>query len=217
MNNSLNVAYFRVSTRDQSVAMQRAELAAGGITFDREFVDEGVSGVTIAANRPGFAEMLKVLRSGDTLHVYAVDRLGRDAIDVLASVRLLMERGVMVNVRGLGVLTGGAGQLVLGVLAQVAELERARIRERTAAGRELARKSLAETGKTHRGKTSLGRAVAADAVKVVTWRKENKASIMATARNFGVSTTTVKRYAVALKRAAGQGAAAQRHHEGAAA
>ena len=45
--------------------------------FDEEFADEGVSGATPAAQRPGFAAMLAALRSDDTVHVYAIDRLGR--------------------------------------------------------------------------------------------------------------------------------------------
>lgn len=226
MTHGAHFGYYRVSTKEQSIEMQRAELAAGGITFEREFIDHGVSGATVAASRPAFAEMLKYLRKDDTLHVYAVDRLGRDAIDVQTTVKRLLDIGVTVNVRGLGVLTGGAGQIVLAVLAQVAELERTRIRERTEAGRELARKSLEATGKTHRGKLSMGRPVAADATEVVRWRKQNKASAAETARHFGISVATMKRYAAALKAQeqpgdAGKGttqdAATHHHHEGTAA
>lgn len=111
------IAYYRVSTRDQSVEAQRTAL---GGDFDREFVDEAVSGARLAADRPGFAAMLDYVRNGDTLAVYAVDRLGRDAIDVQASVRRLIEKGVVVDVLGLGPIAKGAGELILAVLAQVA-------------------------------------------------------------------------------------------------
>ncbi|AZI36529.1 recombinase family protein [Caenibius tardaugens] len=188
------IAYFRVSTADQSIEAQRA--AMGG-SFDQEFTDEGVSGGVMAAERPGFAAMEKAVRSGDTVHVYAVDRLGRDALDVQATVRRLIDAGVTVHVHGLGPMARGVGELILAVLAQVAEMERRRIAERTEAGRQAARASLKTTGKTHKGKESLGRPFAADAVAVRDWRKVNGASITQTAKQFGLSLATVKRYCAA--------------------
>lgn len=193
----MQLAYYRVSTTDQSIEAQRHAMGGG---FDREFVDEGVSGGTLAAERPGFAKLLEQVRPGDTLHVYAVDRLGRDALDVQSTVRRLMETGVDLNIRGIGVVSGGAGEIVLAVLAQVADLERRRIRERTEAGRAAARAALAATGRTHRGKASLGRPAAHDASAVATWRRENAASIKATARQFGLSEATVKRYCAGAAR-----------------
>lgn len=201
-----HLAYFRVSTSDQSIEAQRRALLdkAGPAGFAREFTDEGVSGAIPAAQRPGFAELLKFAREGDTLHVYAVDRLGRDAIDVQSTVRALIDKGVAVEVKGLGTIARGAGEIILAVLAQVADMERQRIRERTEAGRVVARESLERTGKTHRGKASMGRPVghAADGTvvvpaEVVAWRKANGASIAATAEHFGVSAATVKRYTAA--------------------
>ena len=184
------IAYYRVSTSDQSVEAQRAAL--GGI-FDREFMDEAVSGATLARDRPGFAAMLDYVRDGDTLSVFAVDRLGRDAIDVQQSVRSLIAKGVNVDVRGIGPIGAGVGELVLAVLAQLAQLERDRIRERCEAGRKAARASLAQTGYTHRGKSGLGRPAVVEAREVADWRKENRASIAKTAGHFGVSVATVKR------------------------
>jgi putative DNA-invertase from lambdoid prophage Rac len=185
------IAYYRVSTGDQSIEAQRSAL---GGPFDQEFADEGVSGATPAATRKGFADLLAKIRTGDTLYVYAVDRLGRDALDVQATVRLLLERGVTVHVHGLGPIGRGVGELILAVLAQIADMERQRIAERTRAGRDAAKASLAATGRTHRGKVSLGRPMAQDAASVVAWRRENKASIATTARQFGLSPATVKRY-----------------------
>lgn len=184
------IAYFRVSSSDQSIEAQRTAL---GGRFDKEFSDEGVSGAVPAAKRPGFAELLRYVREGDTVCVYAVDRLGRDAIDVQTTVRALVDRGVSVEVRGLGVIGRGVGELILAVLAQVADMERQRIVERCEAGREAARAALEATGKTHRGKASLGRPAKVDAEAVKTWRSANSASIAATAEHFGVSVATVKR------------------------
>jgi len=185
------LAYFRVSTTDQSIASQRTAL---GGDFAKEFCDEGVSGTVLAAERPGFAALLAYAREGDEIHVNAVDRLGRDALDVQATVRRLLERGVSLEVRGLGRIGKGAGELILAVLAQVADMERQRIIERTAQGRETARRSLAATGLTHRGKESLGRPVKADVQAVKAWRAANSASIAQTATQFDLSTATVKRY-----------------------
>lgn len=185
------IAYYRVSTSDQSVESQRSALGGG---FDKEFQDEGVSGAVQAANRSGFSDLLAYVREGDCVHVYAVDRLGRDALDVQATVRGLMERGVAVDIHGLGRIAPGVGELILAVLAQVADMERKRILERTAAGREAARDSLARTGKTQHGKASMGRPRAADAAEVKAWRGLHGASVAETAKRFGIGSATVKRY-----------------------
>ena len=188
------IAYYRVSTLDQSIEAQREALGGG---FEEEFTDEGVSGATLAADRPGFSKLLAHVRKGDTLVVYAIDRLGRDALDVQGTVKSLIDKGVTVDVRGLGPIAGDAGKLIVAVLAQMAEIERNRIRERCEAGREAARASLRATGRTHRGKVSLGRPRAADGPEVVAWRKANGASISQTAEHFGISPTSVKRYGAA--------------------
>lgn len=185
------IAYYRVSTHDQSIEAQREAL---GGSFDEEFIDEGVSGGTLAADRPGFSKLLAHARKGDAVYVYSIDRLGRDALDVQSTVKQLLDKGVTVDVRGLGSISGDAGKIIVAVLAQMAEIERNRIRERCDAGRAAARAALAATGKTHRGKASLGRPKAADASKVVAWRKDQGASIRETAEHFGISTTSVKRY-----------------------
>ena len=185
------IAYYRVSTGDQSIDAQRN--AMGG-DFNREYSDEGVSGSIMAADRPAFAKLLEGVRNGDTVHVYAVDRLGRDALDVQFTVRRLIDLGVTVDVHGLGPIGRGVGELILAVLAQVAEMERRKIAERTADGRAKARKSLLETGKTHRGKESLGRQRKHDGAAVAAWRVDRKASIRETALHFSISPASVKRY-----------------------
>jgi putative DNA-invertase from lambdoid prophage Rac len=187
----MRLAYFRVSARDQSIEAQRHAMGGG---FDREFKDEGVSGGVMAADRPGFSDLLKAVRAGDTVCVYAVDRLGRDALDVQSTVRRLVDAGVTVDVRGIGAIGKGVGEIVLAVLAQIADLERERILTRTSDGRAKAREALQATGRTHKGKTSLGRPHAANAAEVAGWRKRTGASISATAERFGLSVATVKRY-----------------------
>lgn len=188
------IAYYRVSTSDQSIESQRHAM---GSEFAMEFQDEGVSGATPAAERPGFASMLatiKAMKHKPELCVFAVDRLGRDSIDVQTTVRDLRAMGVRIHIHGLGTIEGDAGELLLTLLAQFAQMERNRIRARAEAGRVVARMSLEATGLTHKGKVSLGRPKAADAAKVAAWRLTNGASIAATALHWGLSLATVKRY-----------------------
>lgn len=188
------IAYYRVSTGDQSIEAQRT--AMGG-SFDQEHNDHGVSGGTLAADRPGFAKLLETVRKGDTVCVYAVDRLGRDALDVQGTVRTLIDKGVTVDIHGLGPITGDIGKLILAVLAQVAEMERNRITERCNAGRDAARASLAATGRTHKGKHGLGRKRLESGPEIAAWRTANGASIAQTAQHFGISAASVKRYCAA--------------------
>lgn len=188
------IAYYRVSSGDQSIEAQRHAL---GGAFDREFADEGVSGSTLAADRPGFSKLLSYIREGDTLCIYAIDRLGRDALDVQATVRRLLEMGVTVDVKGLGAIGRGVGELIVAVLSQIADMERQRIKERCESGRAAARSALQATGRTHKGKESLGRPKAADAKAVVEWRRSNGASIRQTCEQFGLSKATVARYCAA--------------------
>ncbi len=191
------IAYYRVSTTDQSIAAQRHEM---GGNFAMEFQDPGVSGAIPAKERPGFADMLKAIQAMQRkpeLCVYAVDRLGRDSIDVQSTVRDLRVAGVRVNIHGIGVIEGETGELLLALLAQFAQMERNRIRARADAGRAAARESLGRTGLTHRGKASLGRPVEHDARAIAAWRSDHQASIHTTAMHFGVSDSTVKRACVA--------------------
>lgn len=191
-----HIAYYRVSSNSQSIEAQKASLTHAKL-ISKEFTDTGISGSIHAANRPGFAALLDYVREGDTIHVYAVDRLGRDAIDVQTTIRTLLLKGVTVEVNGIGSIGPGVGELIVAVLAQVADMERARINERTASGRSLAKSSLAATGKTHRGKESLGRPAKANAATVRAWRADNAASISQAAAHFGISDSTVKRYTAA--------------------
>lgn len=185
------ISYLRVSSFDQSVEAQRCALGGG---FDKEFIDEAVSGVVLAKDRPAFSELLRYVREGDTIALYAVDRLGRDALDIQSTVRALIERGVTIEVLGLGQIGRGVGELILAVLAQVADMERMRIKNRCAAGRDAARVALAATQRTHRGKLSLGRSKLHNPKDVAAWRRENAASISQTAKQFQISVPTVKRY-----------------------
>ncbi|SDC80653.1 Site-specific DNA recombinase [Massilia sp. PDC64] len=128
--------YTRVSTKEQTVENQRREIAAAGYQVDYWFADEGVSGKVSAMQRPQFAKMLEKIRDGETLVVTKLDRLGRDAQDVGATIKTLAARGIQVVVLQLGKLelTSAAGKLMLAMLAAVAEMERDLLVERTQSG-----------------------------------------------------------------------------------
>ncbi|MCP1220178.1 recombinase family protein, partial [Acetobacter orientalis] len=141
--------YARVSTDDQKHDGQIDEMIAAGVPADR-IVSEKVSGGVMASARPGLSGLLDRLAEGDTLTVTKLDRLGRDAPDTLGLIRDLRARGVGVRILGLGAdTTGPAGNLILGVLASVAEWERSVISERTKDGLAAARRRGRVGGRRH--------------------------------------------------------------------
>lgn len=129
-------AYLRVSTTDQTTENQLIEIERAGFKPEYVYADEGVSGGVLASQRPEFQRFLGFARAGETLVVSKLDRLGRNAMDVLGTVKLLEERGIKLIVLALGSLdlTSSAGKLMLTMLAAVAEMERDLLIERTKAG-----------------------------------------------------------------------------------
>lgn len=141
--------YARVSTDEQTHDGQTDELIGAGVPADR-IVSEKVSGGVMASARPGLSGLLDRMEPGDTLVVTKLDRLGRDAPDTLSLIRDLRGRGVGVRILALGADTSGpAGTLILGVLASVAEWERAIISERTKDGLAAARRRGRVGGRRH--------------------------------------------------------------------
>ncbi|WP_454844943.1 recombinase family protein [Ralstonia thomasii] len=130
-------AYCRVSTTDQTTENQRREIEAAGFSVDkRRIVEEAISGSVGAMDRPGFAKLVDRLESGDVLIVTKMDRLGRNAMDVRATVERLAGIGVRVHCLALGGvdLTSPAGKMTMGVICAVAEFERDLLIERTQSG-----------------------------------------------------------------------------------
>ncbi|KTT66123.1 resolvase [Pseudomonas oryzihabitans] len=177
------VAYLRVSSGDQSTSTQRAAIEQR-FKVDRWFADEATSGAIKAKARKGMGELLSYARQGDTVVVYAIDRLGRDTIDVLETVTALKEKGAaVVSLREGFDMSTPIGEMMLTMLAAMAKLERANIKDRQMAGIQRAKAE---------GK-NLGREKVIDDQQVARWRKENNASISATAEHFGISSASVKR------------------------
>src|SRR3954465_16084068 len=129
------IGYARVSTLDQTLALQQDGLTAAGC--ERISTDTVSGSVT---DRPGLSQALLHLRPGDTLVVWRLDRLGRSLPHLIETVRQLQERGI--GFRSLQEqidTTTSGGKLIFHVFGALAEFERDLIRERTHAGLQAAR------------------------------------------------------------------------------
>lgn len=130
-------AYARVSTSDQFTNNQVAEISAAGFEIlPSRMIAETVSGSVAANQRPGFQKLLNKLEPDDILIVTKLDRLGRNAMDVRATVEDLATMGVRVHCLALGGvdLCSPAGKMTMAVIAAVAEFERDLLIERTQSG-----------------------------------------------------------------------------------
>ena len=130
-------AYCRVSTADQTTDNQIQEIEAAGFNIDRRrVVTETVSGSTPAMERAGFRLLMQRLEWEDVLVVSRLDRLGRNAMDVRATVERLEADMVRVHCLALGGvdLTSAAGKMTMSVINAVAEFERDLMVERTQSG-----------------------------------------------------------------------------------
>ena len=185
---SRTFAYARVSTAGQTTENQVREIAAAGFAVEpHRVVSETVSGSEAIARRRGFSRLLDRMERGDVLVVTRLDRLGRDAIDVSATVGRLADIGVRVHCLALGGvdLTSSAGRMTMGVINAVAQFERDLLVERTRSGLARARAQ---------GKR-LGRPPSLDPAKraVVIAGLQRGESLSALARKHGTSRQTVMR------------------------
>lgn len=177
--------YCRVSTSEQTTTNQVQEVKTAGFAIEaHRIVEETISGSTSASERKGFATLLDRMEGGDVLVVTKLDRLGRNAIDVQQTVKMLEAKGIRVHCLALGGvdLTSAAGKMTMGVLAAVAEFERDLLIERTQAGLERAKKegkSLGRPNATHR-----------DAVQALKLEGKSQSQVVT---DLGVSLSTVKR------------------------
>ncbi len=129
------IGYARVSTQEQTLALQQDALTKAGC--GKLFTDP-LSGAK--ADRPGLTEALDFLRPGDTLVVWRLDRLGRSLRHLIDTVTALHERGIGFKSLTEQIdTTTSNGKLVFHVFGALAEFERDLIRERTQAGLTAAR------------------------------------------------------------------------------
>ena len=127
------VGYVRVSTVAQTLEQQNAALEAAGVT--KTFSDT-LSGA--CDDRPGLAALLDYVREGDTVVVWKLDRLGRNTLNILETVKALTNRGVTLISTTDGIDSStAAGRMMIGVLGSLAEYERELVKERTALKRAI--------------------------------------------------------------------------------
>jgi DNA invertase Pin-like site-specific DNA recombinase len=177
------IGYARVSTLDQTLALQQDALTAAGC--EQLYTDTVSGSVT---ERPGLTQALTHLRSGDTLVVWRLDRLGRSLPHLIETVRGIQKRGI--SFRSLQEqidTTTSGGKLVFHVFGALAEFERDLIRERTHAGLAAARK---------RGRL-FGRPKSLSPKKIVqlqTLAKEERTTVGEICQTLGISRATYYRY-----------------------
>ena len=129
----VRVGYVRVSTIAQTLDQQNAALEAAGVT--KTFSDT-MSGAK--DDRPGLAALLDYVREGDSVVVWKLDRLGRNTLNILETVKALTQRGVTLISTTDGIDSStAAGRMMIGVLGSLAEYERELVKERTALKRAM--------------------------------------------------------------------------------
>ncbi len=132
---NMKIGYERVSMIDQNPDMQTDALKAYGC---EQIFSEKISGRK--RSRPELDKMLSLLRKGDTLVVWRINRLGRNLKDLIDISDTLKEQGVeLVSLDGKVDTTTSTGRFFFQLMAVFAEYEVEQIRERTIAGLQAAR------------------------------------------------------------------------------
>jgi DNA invertase Pin-like site-specific DNA recombinase len=155
------IGYARVSTADQTLALQQDALEKAGCT--KIFTDV-MSGAK--AERKGLEEALNYVRENDTLVVWRLDRLGRSLKDLIEQLTELHRRNIGFKslTENINTMTPG-GKLIFHIFGALAEFERDPIKERTTAGPEAARARGRKGGRPKRlneKKVAMARALYAD-------------------------------------------------------
>ena len=179
MTKGQTVGYVRVSTVDQNTERQ-----LDGLKLDKVFTDHASGKDT---NRPQFKAMLAHVREGDELVVHSMDRLARSTVDMLNTVDELTARGVRVRFLKEGLTFGDTAnpcnELMLTIMAAVAQFERSLLLERQREGIAIAKTK----GKYKGRKPSL----TPQQAREIDRRLAEGESASALAREYGVSRATV--------------------------
>jgi len=140
------IGYARVSTQDQNLELQIEALTRAGC---EKVFDDKLSGSR--AERPGLAKALEMLREGDTLVVWKLDRLGRSVKNLVDLAGQLHKQCVQFKSLTDAIDTSTAsGRFFFHVMASLAEMERELTVERTCAGLEVARRLGRKGGRKRR-------------------------------------------------------------------
>lgn len=174
------VGYARVSTQDQNPALQEDALSAGGC---EQTFEEKATGAN--RDRPELIACLRMLRKGDTLVVWKLDRLARSLKDLVEIIDDLQKRGVGFRSLTESIdTTSTGGRLVFHIFGALAEFEHSLIRERTIAGLAAARARGRKGGR----KPALSKA---DVHKAAAMLSDPSITKTEVARHFNVSRVTL--------------------------
>lgn len=177
------LGYARVSTTHQSLDQQHDALTAAGVT---KLFDDKLTGTSTREQRPGLAALLDYAREGDTIVVVGIDRLGRNAAEVMLTIRDLGERGIVIRSLREGIDTSNAtGRMVAGVLASLAELELELQRERKDAAKAARRKRGLPIGRP--------KALTPDKIRQAQLMRDGGEPVPVIAETLGVSRATLYR------------------------
>jgi DNA invertase Pin-like site-specific DNA recombinase len=177
------IGYARVSTSDQTLALQQDALQKAGCT--KIFTDTASGAQT---EREGLTEAISYVRAGDTLVVWKLDRLGRSLKDLISRITELNDRGIGFKslTEQIDTTTSG-GKLIFHIFGALAEFERDIIRERTNAGLEAARVRGKKGGRP--------RALSPEKIKFArTLYADKKTSVAEICKMLGISRHTLQRY-----------------------
>ncbi len=179
----MRIGYARVSTGEQHLDLQVDALYHAGC--ERIFTDE-VSGAK--ADRPGLGAALSFIRSGDTLVVWRLDRLGRSLKDLVHRMEELSQREVGFQSLNESIdTTSSVGKFQFHIFSALAEFERELIRERTMAGLRAARARGRKGGRP--------RSMTTEKVKIASrLMQDPMVSVPEVCRTVGVSRSTLYRH-----------------------
>ncbi|WP_137665947.1 recombinase family protein [Enterococcus hulanensis] len=194
----MKVAYIRVSSIDQNENRQVEEMKKFGA---EKFYIEKQSGATIT-QRPIFQEVLEFVREEDIFIVEAIDRLGRNYDEIIASVNYLKEKNVQLIITSLPIMAEAIGNplldkfikdLIIQILAMIAEQERTESKRRQAQGIKIAKENGVYQGRPKlyslNSKNPQRRAIYRDIVEEL----GKGTPISKIAKNYGITRQTVYR------------------------
>lgn len=156
-------AYMRISTNHKTQKTDRQKQAiieysiCNGFNID-EFISDTITGGTKADNRPNYHNMKKQLRNGDTLIISDVDRLGRNADDVIVEIKDLQSKGIRVVALDVPFLNDwekmnddSLSKMIIDIFvtlkAHIAQQEKEKIHDRVMQGLDVAKKKGKKLGR----------------------------------------------------------------------
>lgn len=182
----MKIGYARVSTRDQNLDLQVDALKQAGCT---EIYKDVASGAKTA--RPALDQLLGILRAGDVLVIWKLDRMGRSLKHLVELVGDLVARNIgLLSLNDPIDTTNAQGRLVFNLFASLAEFERELIRERTKAGLTAAR----ARGRIGGRPKGLSPQAEATALAAETLYRERRLSVNAIAKQLHLSKGTLYSY-----------------------